>query len=163
MNHNQASDQSFAVAAIQMNSQQDIEQNLADIKTAISAASQQGAHMVVLPENCCSMGQQSATAERFDELSSTIAGYASTHGIYVLAGSLLCPYRPDGIVVPDGRLRQVSQVFAPDGTRGHDKIHLFTATVADKTGSYNEAATFEPGTQTVVAPLETGIQSTSWV
>lgn len=157
MNHNQANDRSFAVAAIQMNSQQDIEQNLADIETAISAASQQGAHMVVLPENCCSMGQQSATAERFDELSSMIAGYASTHGIYVLAGSLPCPYRPDGIVVPDGRLRQVSQVFAPDGTRvaRYDKIHLFTATVADKTGSYNEAATFEPGTQTVVAPLET--------
>ena len=36
----------------------------------------------------------------------------------------------------------------------YDKIHLFTATVADKQGSYNEAATFEPGTQTVVTTLE---------
>ena len=146
----------LTVAAVQMNSQQNIEDNLADIKAAIIDAHAQGAQLVVLPENCCSMGRQFATAERFDELSATIADYARTYGIYVLAGSLPCPYRPNGVIVPDGRLRQVSQLFAPDGTRvaRYDKIHLFTATVADKQGSYNEAATFEPGTQTVVTTLE---------
>ncbi len=146
----------LTVAAIQMNSQQDIEKNLVDIKAAIIDAHLQGAKLVVLPENCCSMGKQFATAERFDALSAAIADYARTYGIYVLAGSLPCPYRPNGVIVPDGRLRQVSQLFAPDGTRvaRYDKIHLFTATVADKQGSYNEAATFEPGTQTVVAALE---------
>ena len=98
----------LTVAAVQMNSQQDIEDNLADIKAAIIDAHTQGAQLVVLPENCCSMGRQFATAERFDELSATIADYARTYGIYVLAGSLPCPYRPDGVIVPDGRLRQVS-------------------------------------------------------
>ena len=146
----------LTVAAVQMNSQQNIDDNLADIKAAIIDARAQGAQLVVLPENCCSMGTQFATAERFDALSATIADYARTYGIYVLAGSLPCPYRPDGIIVPDGRLRQVSLLFAPDGTQvaRYDKIHLFTATVADKQGSYNEAATFEPGTQTVVTTLE---------
>ena len=146
----------LTVAAIQMNSQQSIEDNLSDIKSAIIDARAQGAQLVVLPENCCSMGRQFATADRFDALSATIAEYARTYGIYVLAGSLPCPYRPDGMIVPDGRLRQVSLLFAPDGTQvaRYDKIHLFTATVADKQGSYNEAATFEPGTQTVVAALE---------
>ncbi len=146
----------LTVAAVQMNSQQNIDDNLADIKAAIIDARAQGAQLVVLPENCCSMGRQFATAERFDALSATIADYARTYGIYVLAGSLPCPYRPDGIIVPDGRLRQVSLLFAPDGTQvgRYDKIHLFTATVADKQGSYNEAATFEPGTQTVVTRLE---------
>ena len=146
----------LTVAAVQMSSQQDIEANLADIKAAISEASKQGAQLIVLPENCCSMGRQFATAERFDELSDAMAEYARAFGIYLLAGSLPCPYRPDGVIVPNGRLRQVSQLFAPDGTRvaRYDKIHLFTATVADKQGSYNEAATFEPGTQTVVVPLE---------
>ena len=146
----------LTVAAIQMNSQQSIEDNLSDIKSAIIDARAQGAQLVVLPENCCSMGRQFATAERFDALSATIAEYARTYGIYVLAGSLPCPYRPDGMIVPDSRLRQVSLLFAPDGTQvaRYDKIHLFTATVADKQGSYNEAATFEPGTQTVVAALE---------
>ena len=146
----------FTIAAIQMNSQQNTDNNLADIKAAIIDARTQGAQLVVLPENCCSMGQQFATAERFDALSATLAEYARTYGVYVLVGSLPCSYRPDGLVVPDGRLRQVSQLFAPDGTRvaRYDKIHLFTATVADKQGSYNEAATFEPGTQTVVTALE---------
>ena len=146
----------LTVAAIQMNSQQSTEDNLSDIKSAIMDARAQGAQLVVLPENCCSMGRQFATAEQFDALSATIAEYARTYGIYVLAGSLPCPYRPDGMIVPDGRLRQVSLLFAPDGTQvaRYDKIHLFTATVADKQGSYNEAATFEPGTQTVVAALE---------
>ena len=146
----------LTVAAVQMNSQQDIEANLATIKAAISAASAQGATLVVLPENCCSMGEQRATAARFDALSATIGDYARSHGVYVLAGSLPCPYRPDGMIVPDGRMRQVSQLFAPDGSQAarYDKIHLFTATVADKQGSYNEAATFEAGTQTVVTPIE---------
>jgi predicted amidohydrolase len=146
----------LTVAAVQMNSQQDIEANLATIKAAIIDASTQGAQLVVLPENCCSMGEQRATAERFEALSATVADYASSYGVYVLAGSLPCPYRPDGLIIPDGRMRQVSQLFAPDGKQvaRYDKIHLFTATVADKQGSYNEAATFEAGTQTVVTPLD---------
>ena len=153
---NSKKNKSLVAAAIQMNSQQDIKQNLQDIEAAIINACARGANLIVLPENCCSMGEQFATAERFNELSATIADYARTYGAYVLAGSLPCPYRQDGVVVPDGRLRQVSQLFAPDGTQvaRYDKIHLFTATVADKQGSYNEAATFEPGTQTVTVPLE---------
>lgn len=146
----------LTVAAVQMNTQQDIENNLATIKSAISEASAQGAKLIVLPENCCSMGRQFPTAERFEELSATLAGYAREQGIYLLAGTLPCLYRPDGTAVPNGRLRQVSLLFAPDGkmVARYDKIHLFTATVADKQGSYDEAATFEPGTQTVVAPIE---------
>ncbi|WP_201593995.1 carbon-nitrogen hydrolase family protein [Psychrobacter fulvigenes] len=146
----------LTVAAVQMNTQQDIENNLATIQSAISEASAQGAKLIVLPENCCSMGRQFPTAERFDELSATLAGYAREQGIYLLAGTLPCLYRPDGNAVPNGRLRQVSLLFAPDGkmVARYDKIHLFTATVADKQGSYDEAATFEPGTQTVVAPIE---------
>lgn len=146
----------LTVAAVQMSSQQDVTANLATIKAAIAEASAQGAQLIVLPENCCSMGRQFATAARFDELSATLASYARHFGCYLLAGTLPCAYRPDGSTITDGRLRQVSQLFAPDGKRvgRYDKIHLFTATVADKQGSYNEAATFEAGTQTVVAAIE---------
>lgn len=147
---------SLKVAALQMNSQQDVEANLNTIKAAISDASNQGAQLVVLPENCCSMGRQFPTAERFESLSATLGDYAREHNVHLLAGSLPCPFRPDGVIVPDGRLRQVSQLFAPDGTplARYDKIHLFTATVSDAQGSYNEAATFEPGTQTIVTAIE---------
>lgn len=144
------------LAAIQLNSQQQLEQNLAAIRASVTSAYQQGAQLVVLPENACSMGRQHETAEQFEHLSQQFAKMAAHHNIYLLAGTLPCPYRPDGSVIADGRLRQVSQLFGPDGERvaRYDKIHLFTATVADDQGSYNEAATFEPGTQTVVAPLD---------
>lgn len=143
------------IAAIQMNSQQDIAQNLQTIEASIAAASMAGAELVVLPENACSMGRQHQTADRFDELSAQMGRLAAQYQVYLVAGSLPCPYRPDGSVISDGRLRQVSQLFSPAGDRlaRYDKIHLFTATVNDATGSYNEAATFEPGTQTVVAPI----------
>ncbi len=151
-------DNGLTVAAVQMNSQQDISANLQAIENAISDASRKGAQLIVLPENCYSMGLQAATAERFDELSAAMASFASSYNVYVLVGSQPCTYRPDGVIVPDGRLRQVSQLFSPAGKRiaRYDKIHLFTATVADKQGSYNEALTFEPGEQTVVAPIEVG-------
>ena len=146
------------VAAVQLSSQQDITANLMTIQTAIAEASEQGAQFIVLPENCCSMGEQAATAERFDELSACFASYAEQYNVHLLGGTLPCHYRPDGKRVPNGRLRQVSQLFSPDGKRvaRYDKIHLFTATVADSQGSYNEAATFEPGTQTIVAPIDMG-------
>jgi nitrilase len=154
--NNAITDRQFKVAAVQMSSQQDIETNLSTIQAAIIDACTQGAKLVVLPENCCSMGEQFVTAARFDALSAMLADYARTYGIYLLVGSLPCPYRPDGSSVPNTRLRQTSQLFAPDGmlVARYDKIHLFTATVADRQGSYNEAATFEPGTQTVIAPLD---------
>ena len=47
----------LSVAALQMNSQQDIEANLSTIKAGIEEASTQGAQLIVLPENCCSMGR----------------------------------------------------------------------------------------------------------
>lgn len=152
------------VAALQMNSQQDIDGNLATIAKAIEKAKASGAQFVVLPENCCSMGEQPATAKRFDELSSRIANFAKDSGIHVLAGTLPCPYRPDGSRVPDGKLRQVSQLFAPDGSQvsRYDKIHLFTATVGDKHGRYDESATFEAGDKMVTAPINTD-NGTFWL
>lgn len=151
---------SIPVAVVQMNSQQDVEANLAAAQAAIQDAKAQGAKLIVLPENVASMGRQQATAQRFDELSARFADYAQQAGIGVVVGSLPCPYRPDGTAIQDGRLRQTSLAFAPDGTlvARYDKIHLFRATVGDSHGSYDEAATFEPGTQTVVVhmPLADG-------
>ncbi|MDO5768566.1 MAG: nitrilase-related carbon-nitrogen hydrolase [Psychrobacter sp.] len=146
----------IVVAAIQLNSQQDIDANLVAISAAVAEASAKGAKLIVLPENTCSMGQQRETAQRFDELSAYMADLAKQHQVHLVAGTLPCLNRPDGSSVAQGRLRQVSQVFGPTGSllARYDKIHLFTATVNDEHSSYNEAATFEPGTQTVTALLD---------
>ena len=144
------------IACVQMNSQLDIDSNLQQVQQAITTAKTQGADMVVLPENALSMGNQSALAEQFEHRQQQLANLAAKYELHLLAGTLPCPYRPDGSTIADGRLRQSSLLFAPDGKRiaRYDKIHLFCATVADSHGSYNEAATFEPGDTTVVATCQ---------
>ena len=144
------------IGCVQLNSQFDIEANRATIEKAIADASRQQVSLLVLPENACRMGGQKQLAERFDELSSWYANLAFEHQMFIVAGTLPCPYRPDGTPVPNDRLRQVSQIFAPDGKRlaRYDKIHLFRAQVADDTGSYDEGRTFEPGDNTVVAQCD---------
>lgn len=144
------------IGCVQLNSQFDIEANMTTIEKAVTAASQQQVSLLVLPENACRMGGQKQLSERFDALSSWYADLAFKHQLFIVAGTLPCPYRPDGTVVADGKLRQVSQVFAPDGKRvaRYDKIHLFRAQVADDTGSYDEGRTFEAGDTTVVAQCD---------
>ena len=78
--------------------------------------------------------------------------------MYLLAGTLPCPYRPDGTPVADGKLRQSSLLFDPAGDclARYDKIHLFKATVNDSTGNYDEGRTFEAGNELIVTDTEFG-------
>ena len=148
------------VGAVQLNSQADVDANLLIIERAIASASAQGVHLLVLPENACVMGDQRTLATRYDELVSWYGNLAKTHGMFIVAGSLPCAYRPDGSAVPNGKVRQVSLLFAPNGNcvARYDKIHLFRAMVADAVGAqstnYDEGQTFEAGTQTVVTRLD---------
>jgi predicted amidohydrolase len=148
----------FAVA--QMNSQDSIEQNLADAALIMQQACAQQASLLVLPENfaCFAPGQQARTAERFDELQQQLQQLAAMHGLWLVAGSMPCPYRPNGKPVSHGRVRSTSLLISPDGTTAarYDKIHLFDVEVGDHTGSYQESATFEPGDEVVLASTPFG-------
>lgn len=148
----------FAVA--QMNSQDSIDQNLANATLLMQQAATQQASLLVLPENfaCFAPGQQATTAERFDELQQQLQQLAATHGLWLVAGSIPCPYRPNGQPVSHGRVRSTSLLISPDGTTAarYDKIHLFDVQVGDNTGSYQESATFEPGEAVVVASTPFG-------
>lgn len=143
------------IASIQLNSQTDINHNLNIIGRAVADAANQGAKLVVLPENACVMGRQGELAARFDEVSVFFADLAKTYQIHLLAGTLPCPTRPDGILVPMDKYRQTSLLFNPQGEQiaRYDKIHLFRATVNDSTGGYDEGKTFEAGDELVIAPL----------
>lgn len=144
------------IGCVQLNSQKVIDDNLSIISNATKKAELESVHLLVLPENACKMGGQKELGERFDEISTWYANLAAKHQMFILAGTLPCPYRPDGTPVPNDKLRQVSQMFAPDGKRiaRYDKIHLFKAEVADSTGSYDEGRTFEAGNTTVVATCD---------
>ncbi|AKG15715.2 carbon-nitrogen hydrolase family protein [Moraxella bovoculi] len=145
---------SIRIAAIQLNSQTDIDANL-DIITRAVAETVSLADVIVLPENMCVMGRQGELAARFDEVSRHLSELAKSHGVHIVAGTLPCAIRADGTAVPQGKYRQTSLVFSPSGEQiaRYDKIHLFRATVNDSTGSYDEGKTFEAGDQLVVTPL----------
>ena len=145
-------------AIVELNSQTDILANLQSIELGIKIASERGTRMVILPENAFCFGKQGFASQYFDALKAWSAQAARHYGVYLLAGTLPCPYRPDGTPVADGKLRQSSLLFDPAGAclARYDKIHLFKATVNDSTGNYDEGRTFEAGNQLIVADTEFG-------
>lgn len=145
-------------AIIELNSQTDILANLQSIELGIKIASERGTRMVILPENAFCFGKQGFASQYFDALKAWSAQAARHYGVYLLAGTLPCPYRPDGTPVADGKLRQSSLLFDPAGDclARYDKIHLFKATVNDSTGNYDEGRTFEAGNALIVADTEFG-------
>lgn len=145
-------------AIVELNSQTDILANLQSIELGIKIASERGTRLVILPENAFCFGKQGFASQYFDALKAWSAQAASHYGVYLLAGTLPCPYRPDGTPVADGKLRQSSLLFDPAGDclARYDKIHLFKATVNDSTGNYDEGRTFEAGNALIVADTEFG-------
>lgn len=145
-------------AIVELNSQTDILANLQSIELGIKIASERGTRMVILPENAFCFGKQGFASQYFDALKDWSAQAARHYGVYLLAGTLPCPYRPDGTPVADGKFRQSSLLFDPAGDclARYDKIHLFKATVNDSTGNYDEGKTFEAGNELIVADTEFG-------
>ncbi len=145
-------------AIVELNSQTDILANLQSIELGIKIASERGTRMVILPENAFCFGKQGFASQYFDTLKAWSAQAARHYGVYLLAGTLPCPYRPDGTPVADGKFRQSSLLFDPAGDclARYDKIHLFKATVNDSTGNYDEGITFEAGNALIVADTEFG-------
>ena len=145
-------------AIVELNSQTNILANLQSIELGIKIASERGTCMVILPENAFCFGKQDFASQYFDALKAWSAQAARHYGVYLLAGTLPCPYRPDGTPVADGKFRQSSLLFDPAGNclARYDKIHLFKATVNDSTGNYDEGRTFEAGNALIVADTEFG-------
>ena len=145
-------------AIVELNSQTDILANLQSIELGIKIASERGTRMVILPENAFCFGKQGFASQYFDALKAWSAQAARHYSVYLLAGTLPCPYRPDGTPVADGKLRQSSLLFDPAGDclARYDKIHLFKATVNDSTGNYDEGRTFEAGNELIVTDTEFG-------
>ena len=143
------------LAALQMSSQGSIAQNLHDAEHLLAEAAHAGARLAVLPENfaCFTAGQQRQTAAQFEQIRDRLGDLARQYQLWIIAGSLPCLYRPNGQIVPDGKVRSCCLLLDPSGqvVARYDKIHLFDAHVADAVGGYRESATFEAGDQVVSA------------
>ena len=143
----------------QMNSQNDLEANFQVIESLMRKSKAQGASLIVFPENfvCFAAGKQRETAERFEEIQKRLENLAQQYQLWIVAGTLPCPYRPDGKPVPNGRVRTTSLCISPEKTEArYDKIHLFDVQVGDAVGGYQESKFFEPGDDLVLAKTPFG-------
>lgn len=142
------------LSVVQMNSQDDIDANFIVIESLIQQSKADGAELIVFPENfvCFAGGKQRETAALFETIQQRLEHLAQQYQIWIVAGTLPCPFRPDGSIIPDGRVRTVSLCISPERTEArYDKIHLFDVQVGDAVGGYQESKFFEPGTDIVVA------------
>jgi deaminated glutathione amidase len=135
------------VAAVQMNSQDDVAQNLAVVERRVAEAKEQGASLVLLPENFAFMGgtdeQRRDVAERLDgdgPIVSTLRRLAREHQLTLIGGGM--PERTDDPQRP----HNCSVVVDERGglTARYRKIHLFDVEVGDGQ-TYRESAAVTPG------------------
>lgn len=150
------------VASIQMVSGGNLQANLEQARQFISYAAQQGAKLVVLPENfalfdTAAMRDAGREEAERETVRAFLSQQARTHGVWLVGGSVPCAQRPDGQRLAD-RARSTCWVFDHQGevVGRYDKIHLFDVEVQDGHGRYCESEVFEPGDQPLVVDTPWG-------
>ncbi len=135
----------FRVAAVQMVSSTQLEENLAQAAQGIADAVQIGAHLVVLPEYFCIMGRAETDKLALREspgqgpIQDFLRAQARQYGIWLVGGTLpLETGEPDHIY-------NSTLVFGPDGSQlaRYDKIHLFGFRNGDE--AFDESRTILAG------------------
>lgn len=141
----------FFAAAIQMNSSDDLAENIAAATGLVAQAVQQGASFVALPENAFYMRREGTMAAQADSME-THAGVlwaqeaARAYNIWLLIGSIRASLA--GVEQPVNR----SVLIAPDGriAAHYDKLHLFDVTLPNG-HEYRESSQVSAGGAPVLA------------
>jgi predicted amidohydrolase len=137
----------FRVAAVQMNSREDVAANLAAALRLIDLSADAGAEIVALPENFLYIGpDRQRTFSRSGAEIDLLRDKSRRHGLFILAGSIL-ERTPDQALPVN-----TSLLINPDGeiVAEYQKIHLFDAELPGGE-SHRESAEVLPGDQLVVA------------
>lgn len=169
-----ASSQTLTLSVVQMISviddssvEQALAQNFARVRALVAKAAGQGADIVVLPENVLTFGTRCRfSLEQQQNWLAQFSRLAGDHNIWLVAGSLpLSGFTAQPAAAPSDIQWQQSDdlpyatcvVFDAEGrVQGwYRKMHLFDATVADKTGRYTESAFFKAGSKP-------GLVTTPW-
>ena len=149
--------QSVRAAAVQLNSTEDIDANLATADRLVRAAAARGAELVVLPEKWNVLGR----ADAMDAAAEPIAdgrvggwarGIATELGIDLVAGSFVERR------VGQERTSNTSLHYGPEGRlRGvYRKLHMFDVEVDGTV--YAESAREQAGDEVVVSELASGVR-----
>ena len=137
--------QPFRLAAVQMISTPDVNENLRVASRLIQQAAQGGAQLVLLPEYFCLMGikdlDKITIREKFGTglIQDQLAQLAQELQIYIFAGTI--PLETEHAA----KVHNSTLVFDPRGKNiaRYDKIHLFSFQTADE--HYDEANTLVAG------------------
>jgi predicted amidohydrolase len=144
------------VAVIQLNSQEDVSQNLGKVRQLVGQAASAGAKLVALPENFAFFGEEAKKrelAERLDGrpqgvIVGTLAELAVKYGVWVLGGGM-----PEASDDP-ARPFNTSVLVDPRGTTvaAYRKVHLFDVSLPDGS-SYRESAATTSGAEPLTAEV----------
>lgn len=146
----------FTAACIQLNSSENIQDNLAVTEKMIREAAAKGAKLIVTPENTCHILTPSiqklktAVAADVHPAIKQFSALALELGVWILIGSI-------AVKISDDKLSNRSLLFGPDGGlfAQYDKIHLFDVTLP--TGEvHRESDLIAPGEKLVLAETPLG-------
>lgn len=143
------------VAAIQMNSLAEPEDNFLQAVALLRHARDQGAVLALLPEMFLSMdGKRYQDLARDMSWVDRLGDVARDLGLWLVAGAVPQP-APDPA---EPRVRSACLVFDDQGelVARYDKVHLFDVAVGDSQGQYRESERFCPGDAVVVVDTPAG-------
>ncbi|MCG8427392.1 MAG: carbon-nitrogen hydrolase family protein [Chromatiales bacterium] len=140
------------VAAIQMASGPNVSANLLEAERLVSEAVENGAGLVVLPENFAFMGKQESELCTIREaagdgpLQEFLSQLAKRYNIWVVGGTIPLEAHDNS------KVRAACLVFNEEGEQvgRYDKIHLFDVNLIEANEHYEESETIESGQKPVV-------------
>ncbi len=135
------------VAAIQMNSGEDVGANLTRARRALRGAAAEGVQLAVLPENFACMARREADRVALAEedgagpLQDFLAAEAARSGMWIVGGTL--PIKSDDPKRPYA----AALVYDGSGRRAgrYDKVHLFDVRLPESEEAYRESRSTMPG------------------
>lgn len=135
------------IAAIQMASGPNVSANLLEAEKLISQAAEQGASLVVLPENFAFMGAREidmldiAEVDGDGPMQSFLQQQAGKHGLFIIGGTI--PVQAES----GDKVRSACILYSSEGERlgRYDKMHLFDVEIPESGDQYSESEAIEAG------------------
>jgi len=146
------------IAAIQMASGTNVSANLIEVSRQIVSAAQDGAKLIVLPENFAIMGMDDtdqvkiAENEGSGQIQDFLSEQAKKNNVWLIAGTI--PLKSNN----ENKVYAACLVYNEKGERisRYDKIHLFDVHLEITSETYKESETIEAGNKVVVVDTPFG-------